>query len=90
MASRHFSSAVFDNGCKRDGSIYAVMIAVLGLAMVLTGCATVRPEERGKLANPSMTFGSDGLVQAHEDHVFVNREGSYGGGTVTGGGCGCN
>lgn len=68
------------------------LIRVMAIAAIVTtsGCATVRPEERGKLANPSMTFGSDGLVQAHEDHVFVNREGSYGGGTVTGGGCGCN
>jgi len=37
-----------------------------------------------------MTFGGDGAVAAHEEHVFSNREGSFGAGGVTGGGCGCN
>lgn len=60
------------------------------LLLVLSGCVTVRPAEREYLADPSMTFGAEGVTKAHEEHVFVNREGSYGGGTVTGGGCGCN
>jgi len=50
----------------------------------------VRPEAREHLADPAMTFGSEGTAGAHEEHVLSNREGSYGAGSVTGGGCGCN
>ncbi|GAB5544786.1 MAG: DUF4266 domain-containing protein [Sandaracinaceae bacterium] len=61
------------------------------LALVLaSGCVMVRPEEREYLADPAMTFGSEGTAAAQEEHVLTNREGSYGAGAVTGGGCGCN
>ena len=50
----------------------------------------VRPEEREYLADPAMTFGSEATAGAQEEHVLSNREGSYGAGLVTGGGCGCN
>lgn len=63
---------------------------LLVVPLLLGGCATVRPEEKEFLAEPAMTFGSEGEVGAHEEHVFNNREGSFGGGGVTGGGCGCN
>ena len=59
------------------------------LLFALAGCATVRPEEKEFLAEPSMTWSSGDIAKAHEDHVIENREGSFGGGTK-GGGCGCN
>jgi hypothetical protein len=67
----------------------------VGLALAATGsslggCVMVRPEEREHLADPAMTFGSEGTAGAQEEHVLSNREGSYGAGAVTGGGCGCN
>ena len=58
--------------------------------VTLSGCATVRPDAREYLADPSMTFGSHGDSQAQEEHVISNREGSFGAGGVSGGGCGCN
>lgn len=63
---------------------------VLALASWLQGCATVRPEQRERLADPSMSFESASMGQRHEQHVVENREGSSGGGTTRGGGCGCN
>ncbi len=80
--------AVFQ-GCRqalRVLAIAGVACALLGVA----GCVTVRPEEREFLADPAMTFGSEGVAGAHEAHVLSNREGSYGAAGVTGGGCGCN
>ena len=62
----------------------------LFLLAFTSACATVRPEERELLADPAMTYGSGGEVQVQEDHVVANREGSAGGGTTSGGGCGCN
>ena len=74
------------------GSLFSsrgLWIAVLGL-LLAGGCVMVRPEEREYLADPAMTFGSEGTAAAQEEHVLSNREGSYGAGQVTGGGCGCN
>lgn len=55
-----------------------------------TGCVTVKPADRELLADPAMTYGSDGPTGSHEAHVVQNREGSFGAGEASGGGCGCN
>jgi hypothetical protein len=54
------------------------------------GCATVRPEQRAILADPSMQFDEKTADRAALEHTLENREGSTGGGSVRGGGCGCN
>jgi hypothetical protein len=65
-------------------------IALVALAFWASACATVRPEQRAVLADPTMRFeGEPGEKQALE-HALENREASYGGGSVRGGGCGCN
>jgi hypothetical protein len=66
----------------------ALFLVALGIA-ALGGCATVRPEQRAILADPSMRFDRGREDQARQ-HALENREGSYGGGSVQGGGCGCN
>jgi hypothetical protein len=53
-------------------------------------CITVRPEQRAILADPKMRFQGDPRTAGEMDHVIENREGSFGGGSVQGGGCGCN
>jgi hypothetical protein len=60
------------------------------LAVLSAGCATVRPEQRAILADPTMQFDAKSADQAALDHALDNREGSTGGGSVRGGGCGCN
>jgi len=66
----------------------------LGLGALLllasAGCATVRPEQRAVLADPTMQFDAKSADRAALEHVLDNREGSTGGGSVRGGGCGCN
>jgi hypothetical protein len=64
-------------------------LAVLAVLSV-SGCVAVRPEQRAILADPKMRFQGDPRTAAERDHVLENREGSFGGGTVEGGGCGCN
>jgi len=65
--------------------------ALLALATcALAGCATVRPEDRERLADPSMSFDSSAMAARQKQHVVDNREGSTGGGATKGGGCGCN
>ncbi len=60
------------------------------LAIASAGCATVRPEQRAILADPTMQFDAKSADQAALDHALDNREGSTGGSSVRGGGCGCN
>jgi hypothetical protein len=60
------------------------------IALTSAGCATVRPEQRAILADPTMQFDAQSADQAALDHALDNREGSTGGGSVKGGGCGCN
>lgn len=65
--------------------------AALALSLVLvSACAPVRPEQRAILADRIMQFGADARAQAALEHALENREGSLGGGSVQGGGCGCN
>jgi len=65
-------------------------LGLLGLVLGASGCATVRPEQRAVLADPTMQFDNDPGDGAARDHVLENREGSSGGTSVKGGGCGCN
>ena len=69
----------------------SLLVAVCAVA--LAGCATFdppKPWEKGDLARPSMRFDSDPLAARGTQHIYQSREGAAVGGTVGGGGCGCN
>lgn len=61
------------------------MVAAIGGA---TGCTTVQPYERGKLAHPTMTAAD--IAGMGESHLRAISEGATGGSGGTGSGCGCN
>jgi hypothetical protein len=63
---------------------------LLSLSLALAGCATVAPQQRAILADPTMQFDSEAKHDAALRHAIENREGSMGGTGVSGGGCGCN
>ncbi len=65
-----------------------VLIAVGGLLGALTGCTTVAPSERGKLAHPTMAAAD--VAGFGESHLRAISEGATGGSGGTGSGCGCN
>jgi hypothetical protein len=72
----------------KSSILAAVTLLVVSLAA--GGCVTVRPEQRAVMADPTMQFDSDPGDGAAREHVLENREGSSGGKSVKGGGCGCN
>lgn len=72
----------------RTPRIPLLAIALLGVAQA--ACTTVKPAQRAILADPIMQFEGDPQASAQYRHAIDNREGSYGGGGVSGGGCGCN
>lgn len=62
---------------------------VLG-ASFLAGCATVQPWERDLMSEPAMQVDPNPIQSAYDDHIYFSIEGSSGGRTFGGGGCGCN
>lgn len=70
-----------------------VRVAVFGIALAaavaLSGCATVQPWQRGRLADPCMIFDADPGRVAYMTHWQDAREAASGGFGVQGGGCGC-
>lgn len=65
------------------------LVLVIGVSLVSGACATVRPWQKGRLANRCMMFDPDGGLVAFAAHWQESREGSSGGYGVQGGGCGC-
>lgn len=72
----------------------AIAIALCAVALVLvalsvTGCVAVKPWERERLSHPGMLLEPQ-LGDSYRPHVLSIREGSVGAGGARGGGCGCN
>ena len=65
------------------------VLALATLAASATACATVKPWQRGQLANRCMQFDPDGGFAAFRGHWQESREGASGGAGLQGGGCGC-
>jgi hypothetical protein len=79
------------SSCRVARIALAARVAIaLAVSVSLWGCATVAPEQRAILADPSMQFDAEGKHEAALHHALENREGSMGGTGVQGGGCGCN
>jgi hypothetical protein len=68
----------------------AAWLAVLGL--MASGCAAtaMKPWDRDLLAQKKMQFAPSPLHYTIDQHIYFSKEGSSGGLTVGGGGCGCN
>lgn len=67
--------------------------AILAAALLLsgvTGCANVKPYERGYLARPDMQPDGDPIELRQRLHIYSSKEAARGGYGVGGGGCGCN
>jgi hypothetical protein len=71
-------------------SLFLGFVATMALGASALGCATVAPQQRAILADPTMQFDAEGRHDAALHHAIDNREGSMGGTGVSGGGCGCN
>ena len=65
---------------------------MLALLAVTGGCAatSVKPWDRDLLAQKKMKFNPSPREAAVDDHIYFSKEGSTGGQSVGGGGCGCN
>ena len=78
------------NAAKNSTTIKTLLsLLVMGIGLSFaTGCTTVAPYERAKLAHPTMA-ASD-LAGPGEQHLRAISEGAIGGSAGAGSGCGCN
>ena len=67
--------------------VFDLAASVIAASTSLLACTHVKPDERGKLAHPSMTADLSGPAAVP---VYDVHEGATGGGEPGGGGCGCN
>jgi len=67
----------------------AILVWLAVLALGISGCAVVKSYEREKLADPIMERQDQFMKQTLEQKFFSTREGSIGGASGIGGGCGC-
>ncbi len=63
---------------------------IAALTLILGGCSTVQPWQKGNLSDYSMRDDRDPLASVMASHIQFSREASSGGEGVGGGGCGCN
>lgn len=66
-----------------------LILLLFASVLAPSGCATVHPWERGRLADPNMVFGANPAQDAYTAHWEEAREGAAGGSGVQSGGCGC-
>jgi len=59
-------------------------------ALLVSGCAEVKPWERDLLAEKKMQLVPAPLDNGLDEHIFYSKEAASGGQGVGGGGCGCN
>lgn len=71
-------------------SRWILLLVAAGGLLIVSGCTTVKPWERGYLADYTMRADRDALHVGMNEHMYFSREASSGGRGVGGGGCGCN
>lgn len=69
---------------------FLISTAALIVLAGASGCSSVKPWERGDLADPLMNRNRDPLGLALAEHMYFSREATSGGAGIGGGGCGCN
>jgi len=65
------------------------LVVALGLAISLSACTAVAPWDRGNLAKPQTAAEPHPAQRTVLDHIYRSREGTAGGASAQGGGCGC-
>jgi len=69
---------------------YICLSFLLVAMLISTGCSSVKPWEKGYLADYTMKNDRDVLEVVFTEHMWFSREAASGGASIGGGGCGCN
>lgn len=68
------------------------LLVTICLSVSLAGCSVpkVQAWDKQDLAKPEMALDPDRLETRYSEHIYFSREGTSGGWSIGGGGCGCN
>ncbi|MCL1068516.1 DUF4266 domain-containing protein [Shewanella olleyana] len=71
---------------------YIKLLFALSIISSLAGCSSlgVEPWEKDQFARADMALNNEKLDLALDDHIYFSKEGTSGGRSLAGGGCGCN
>ena len=73
---------------------FKTILFILLIPILFNSCSQslvkVQPYDRGNLSKTSMSGELNSLTATMTEHGYFSREGSFGGGLIGGGGCGCN
>ena len=74
------------------GARLLVAVAVLAICSASAACSAFRvaPWDRDLMAKRDMQLNPYPNITAEHEHIYFSKEGSSGGRTFDGGGCGCN
>lgn len=68
-----------------------LLLIVCCFACSACSIVSVKSWQKGTLASEPMRFGGPNpMIKKFDEHIYTSKEGSKGGGGVSGGGCGCN
>ena len=68
-------------------------VVALTMAAFVSGCMAtkqVKPWQKATLAQPTMSLGGLPYDNGLYNHIYTSKEAAKGGGSISGGGCGCN
>ena len=65
------------------------ILLLVGAALLLYGCATVKPWEKESLSDPIMIIDENPINAGIKEHFIDYREGAEGATGAESGGCGC-
>jgi hypothetical protein len=73
-------------------SLFRRLTPVCCAVLALSGCASLgaAPWDRDLMARQAMELNTHPNITAANEHIYFSKEGSSGGRTFDGGGCGCN
>lgn len=71
-------------------SLMSILLLIPALGTLGCSITPVKAWEKGDLARQEMAFDVDPTEAAYQRAVYFSKEGSSGGASVGGGGCGCN
>jgi len=71
---------------------WAAIAGLLGATALSSGCAATKLAawDRDLMARKEMQLNTHPQITAAHEHIYFSKEGSSGGRTYDGGGCGCN
>lgn len=75
---------------KRTKIIAGITVALLLGQLSACSSMGVKPWQRDIMAKEEMALNSAPLDNRLDDHIYFSKEGSSGGRSFAGGGCGCN